>query len=585
MSIFANPELFLLYWIYYAHQKLFFLGLLNGSLLFLFDAEEEAKIRKKLYLVLGLISLVPIAAYFLVPQFAQNANSAIEPSQLFLNLWIVSAVISWVVTVWWLRVGIHQVERVKRKLTKRSALERNKKTDIRTISEHLPGNKKRFDPLKYINLKKGVFCGLDEFDKPIYIGHGEWNTRHCLLSGMTRSGKGIFAQILGWQSIMLGELFVVLDPKVDSWLPHIYRQACEKFGKKYVLLDLRQSAHEQINIFQGCDEETIENMLIGSFGLAEKGTTADHYRLGDRKAARRCAAYMAKHPDTTPADLFKLFGAEWEDTDKANPNAASDFAAMLAEMAELRAVNRREGGIDLSELAQTGGCLYVLGDMLNPRIIRMQRMLLVRLMMLAKNRDTFGEKPKNIRIFADEFRVHISRAFVISLGMSAGWQLLSILALQSFEDLRDCPADLDPEMVKGAVMENCAIKQSYRILDDDTALRLAASTGEIMVDSEVREVVKNIALLETIGDRKISQKERYLIDTNMIHSLAMPDAEKGTIGCGVLIGVGKLAQFCFTSPVQVERSIAALTPTIEPPVGTTFATMDNLESLPDLDAP
>ena len=585
MAIFTSFALFLLHWIYFAHQELFFLGLLNGALLFLFDAEEEAKFRKKFYFVLGVASFVPLAAYFLIPRFAQLAKSEIEPSQLFLNLWIVSAVVSWVATIWWLRIGVHQVERLKRKLTKRSALERNKKTDIRTISEHLPSNKKRFDPLKYINLKKGVFCGLDEFDKPIYMGHGDWNTRHCLLSGMTRSGKGVLAQILGWQSIRMGELFVVLDPKVDSWMPHIYQKACEQSGKNYVLLDLRQSAHEQINLFQGCDEETIENMLIGAFGLAEKGTDADHYRLGDRKAARRCAAYVARNPGTTAADLLKLFGAEWLYADKANPHAAADFAAMLAEMAELRAVNRREGGIDLSELAQTGGCLYVLGDMLNPRIIRMQRMLLVRLMMLAKNRDTFGEKPRNIRIFADEFRVHISRAFITSLGMSAGWQLLSLLALQSFEDLRDCPADLDPEMVKGAVMENCAVKQSYRIMDHDTAERLAASTGEIMVDSELRQVEKNIVLLETIGDRKISQKERYLIDTNMIHSLAMPDAEKGTIGCGVLIGVGKLAQFCFTSPVQVERSKAALTPTIEPPVGTASATKDELETLPDLDAP
>jgi hypothetical protein len=216
-------------------------------------------------------------------------------------------------------------------------------------------------------------------------------------------------------------------------------------------------------------------------------------------------------------------------------------------------------------MTKTGGCLYVIGDMQNTRIVRMQRLILMRLMLLAKERDVISQKPRIIRILADEFRVHASKPFIIGLAASAGWRLLSILAFQSFGDLKDCPADLDPEMVTAAVTENCAISLAYRIKDPRTAEIMAAATGEILVDVETRRVEKNLALSETIhNDRSISQNTRYLIDENMIKSLPVPNTDKKTIGCGVLLGVSSLAKFCFTSPVIVTPTHAAITPTARP---------------------
>ena len=366
------------------------------------------------------------------------------------------------------------------------------------------------------------------------------------------------AQIVGVQSIQTKELFVVLDPKVDNWMPHIYKKACDESGQPYHFLDLRQSAHPQINLFAGCDAETIQNMLIGAFSLTEKGEAADFYRLADRKAARQAARHIAQNPSATPRQVFDEFGSIWT-------VSAAGFAAALEEMADLAAVNRADGqGIDLGALAESGGCLYVVGDMQNTRILRMQRMILLRLMMLAKNRDQMKEQ-RIIRVFADEFRVHISRPFIISLSAAAGWRILVMLAFQSFEDLRDCPADLDPMMVQGAVVENCALQLSYRIKDAETAGVLASQTGEILVDDEARHMVRNLALSETVKDRSVRQADRYLVDVNMITNLPVPDTDKKTIGCGVLVGASKLAQFCFTSPVMVEQSRTAITPTTPPP--------------------
>lgn len=538
------------------NQNLYWMGLLSAASLFALDAEKDSN-WVKIHSGLFILSFIPLSAYNVISYLMDSSGVIVNLSKTYLMYWLSCVTLSWISSILWLTVGTQKIEVFKNRITRTSRLERNKKTDIRNIDMFLPDDKQRFDPLAFIDYVKGFFVGWSEEDQPLYIKKGDWDTSHILLTGRTRSGKGVAAQIIGTQSIQHKELFVVLDPKGDNWMPHIYKKACDEAGQPYHFLDLRQSAHPQINLFEGCTEEVIENMLIGAFSLAEKGDNADFYRLGDRKAARQAARYIAQNSGCTPREVLAVFADEWRDS-------AAGFASALEEMAELPAVNRRNGGIDIADLERTGGCLYVVGDMINTRIIRMQRMILIRLMMLAKNRDQMKDQ-RIIRVFADEFRVHISRPFIVSLGASAGWRLLTILAFQSFEDLRDCPADLDADMVKGAVIENCALQLSYRIKDPVTAELLAAATGIILVDDESREIKKNVVLTETVGDRRIAQAERFLVDVNMITSLPVPDIERKTIGCGVLVGAGKLAQFCFTSPIIVERSQSAITPTTPPP--------------------
>lgn len=537
------------------------LGAGLGGLLLIANSnhENESNPSKKgswiLSALLILISSAPAVSFWLIPKFAALSNHPqyIQP-KFYLSWWLYSSFAGSIFAFLYLRFGVQMVEASRKKITRASALERNKKTDIRFMDKYLPPSRKRFDPLKYLSQKNGVFLGLDEKNKPVFVKNGDWINSHVLLSGRTRCGKGVVAQIMGWQSIMAGEFFVVLDPKNDKWMPHIYMKACEKAGRPYVFLDLRQSAHPQINLLEGSSEEELENMFLGAFSLSEKGDAADFYRLGDRKAARQAARWAAGRAGATPRALVRNFEETWSLN-------APGFLSSMMEMSELPSVNLDEGGIDIKSLAASGGCLYVVGDMLNTRIVRMQRMLLLKLMMFAKNRNQLVEQ-KIIRVFADEFKAHISKPFVTALGTTASTRLLLVLAMQSLQDLKDCPADLNPEMVAGAVIENCGLQVSYQVKDPDTAERLAAQTGKILVDDEMRQVNKNIALAETIGGRTVRQADRFYIDTNMITSLPMPDEEAKTIGCAVVVGASKLAQFCFTSPVLVERTEAAITPTI-----------------------
>jgi len=566
------------------YQGYFWLGLLSGFLFLIVDADDEPKIKKRIYWLAFLISFLPVLVKVIAGYVASEIQYGAQIDISYLWYWAGCAIASLIAAGLWLRIGVQYIEVLAKKFTKSSRVERNKKTDIRTIHEHLPNDKQRFDPLKYINKRKGIFVGLSEEDKAIYIRHSDWDTSHVMLTGRTRSGKGISAQSLGYQSIKFGELLVVLDPKLDNYMPHVFKKACAEADKPYVFLDLRQSAHPQINMFEGCDNETLENMLIAAFGFTPKGDNADAFRALDRKAARQAARYVTDNPGASPKEVLDALGGGWKEKDESGLTAMMCFE-MFSEMAELPAVNRKSGtgGIDIAKLVETGGCLYVVGDMMNSRIITMQRMILIRLLMIAKNRPQNDEQ-RIIRVMADEYRVHISRPFIVSLGASAGWRLLSILAFQSFEDLRDVPADLDADMVRGASLENCALQLSYRIKDDQTAEALAACTGEILVDDEIKDIDRNVALVETVGGRSIRQSERWLIDKNMIKSLPVPDKDKKTIGCGVLIGASQTAQFCFTSPVMVKRDELAIKPTTPPPASSEYveSNSEKLLALPDL---
>ncbi|CDW96328.1 MULTISPECIES: type IV secretory system conjugative DNA transfer family protein [unclassified Thiomonas] len=529
------------------------LGLASGWFVFASNARHQGDEKKaELFTLFGLIGVFPALAMIVLPFIARSVfHSAWLPGLWYPTAYAFAFALGIGAALYWHRVWVPRMNFIAAKLTKKTELERNRRTDVREIGKFLPAKIGAYDPQQYVDSRKGLLIGLDEKKKPVYIDYNDSRIQHMLLTGRTRSGKGVAAQIIISQQIQRGEFVVVLDPKVDKWMPHAFRDASVKANVPYHFLDLRQSAPAQCNPFSGCDAETLENMLVGGFSLTEKGEAADFYRLSDRKAARQCAQWLSVNPGATARDALAALGEDWA---KDGDAEAVAFHAYMQEMADLDAVNARSGGIDITSGERTGGCLYVVGDMINPRIIRMQRMILLRLLFLAKNRKVIDAEARPILVLADEFKVHISRPFMTSLGASAGWGLHTILAFQSLQDLADCPADLDKDMVRGAVMENCAVQLSYGIKDPDTALWLSTSTGTILVDDETRTVQKNVALTETVhGERRISMAERPFIDTNMFMNL--PES------CGVLAMPGTLARFAYTSPPKTTRSEAAITPT------------------------
>lgn len=402
-----------------------------------------------------------------------------------------------------------EIDSLKHKIIKKSQLERNTRTDVREVKEMLPISVS-YDPLTFIDLKKGIFIGLDKSNYPQYISIKEFQSQHADIIGTTGSGKGVSASVLIYQAILLGEAVFVEDPKNDEWAPHVLKAACEKAGKRFVLINLNDLSH-QLDLLADISHEQLEELFNAGFSLAKKGEGADFYRIADRRAARNTAGIYEK--GMTLQDLFN------SDFVRSLQEDVPAFYGELEEIALVNSINAKKG-FSLKTIFDEGGCCYIIGSMRNQKIISAQRMILTRLIQIAETRDRINSKPRPVTIFLDELKYHLSRPALEGLGAARDKGVHIIMAHQSIKDLYDCPADLDGEAVAGSVIENCKFMLVYRLRDPDTAEWVAKMTGSILVDDEIRKVKTDMTLTEKIDtDRTIRQAERYYIDCNMLLNL------------------------------------------------------------------
>ncbi|HFS2643674.1 TPA: type IV secretory system conjugative DNA transfer family protein [Escherichia coli] len=402
-----------------------------------------------------------------------------------------------------------EIDSLKHRMIKKSKLERNTRTDVRKVKELLPDSIE-YNPLDYIDLKKGVFIGLDKDDQPQYITIKEFQKQHAAIIGTTGSGKGITASVLLYQAILLGEAVFVEDPKDDEWAVHVLREACKKAGKKFVVINLNRTDH-QLDLLADISHEQLEELFNAGFSLSKKGEAADFYRIADRRAARNVAAIHK-----TGMTLYDLFN---DDNVKSIGEDAPAFLGELEEIALVNSVNAKNG-FSLKEIFDNGGCCYIIGSTRNQKIISAQRMILTRLIQIAETRDRINTTPRVVAIFLDELKYHISRPTMEGLGTARDKSVHIFMAFQAIDDLRDCPSDLNGDSVIGAVIENAKFKLIYKIQNPETAEWAAKMTGSILVDDEMRKVRTDLSLTEKVDtDRMIRQAESYYVDSNMFLNL------------------------------------------------------------------
>ncbi|EKB0272337.1 type IV secretory system conjugative DNA transfer family protein [Escherichia coli] len=402
-----------------------------------------------------------------------------------------------------------EIDSLKHRMIKKSKLERNTRTDVRKVKELLPDSIE-YNPLDYIDLKKGVFIGLDKDDQPQYITIKEFQKQHAAIIGTTGSGKGITASVLLYQAILLGEAVFVEDPKDDEWAVHVLREACKKAGKKFVVINLNRTNH-QLDLLADISHEQLEELFNAGFSLSKKGEAADFYRIADRRAARNVAAIHK-----TGMTLYDLFN---NDNVKSIGEDAPAFLGELEEIALVNSVNAKNG-FSLKEIFDNGGCCYIIGSTRNQKIISAQRMILTRLIQIAETRDRINTTPRVVAIFLDELKYHISRPTMEGLGTARDKSVHIFMAFQAIDDLRDCPSDLNGDSVIGAVIENAKFKLIYKIQNPETAEWAAKMTGSILVDDEMRKVRTDLSLTEKVDtDRMIRQAESYYVDSNMFLNL------------------------------------------------------------------
>ena len=422
------------------------------------------------------------------------------------------------------------------KNTAKSVLERDSKSDIRDLEKFSSQIKKDYDPKKFFK-KDEFFLALDAKNQPIY-----WKEKtlpHIQVCGTTGSGKGVFLGSIAAQCAKKGESVFIIDPKDDEWFPHVIYTAAKEEGIYSHFADLRKPTY-QFNIFEDAGPEELEELILAGFELGDKGEAADFYKLADREMAHFVAQNLVK------GQTAESFYAEHHEF--LNKQAAG-FAGKFRELADIKAVNAANG-LSLKEIIKSGGIVYIVGSMRNAKIIRIQKMLLVRLIQLAEARDRISGDVKPICVILDELKYHLSRTALEALGAARDKGLHVIMAHQSLADLKDCPKDLEPEAVVGAVFENTKIKLVYRVEMPETAEIFAEKSGEIGIDVETRMIERSLSLAESVSsERRVSQTETNLIEKNIF--LTLPNR------CGVLFGVG-LPKMVYTSPYLTQKDVEAV---------------------------
>lgn len=547
MSPHALLELY--QWYQSAITYLAFTGAFSAFLIVAINHRKESKGHKALWIFSSFSLIAPILHSFIyfVLYFSTDGRVTPQLPHPATLVWLGCFIGGIGLVAAWLRFAPQHLNKILSNITKKTELERNRKTDVRTIHEHLP-EPLNFDPINFIGKEKGVFVGLNENEKPVHIGFGgSTSAPHCEVVGTTGAGKGVLLGLMASQFLEQNEAVFYCDPKDDEWAPHVLHAAAKRSGKPFHFIKLSKPNGAQFDLFRGATEEEAFELMQAGFGLTEKGDASDFYGIADRREAGKTAKLMAEEGMT----IAQVYAARREELE--NPeNGAAKFAGRLREMAETPSINASNGeGVDLEKIIEEGGCVYVVGSMRNDIVKTVQRILLVRLIQLAERRDRLAGTLRPVCIVLDEVKYHLSRPALEALGAARDKGVHLVLAHQSLGDLRDCTKDLNPDAVVDAVVENCRLKAVYQVQSPVTAEWLAAMSGTIQVDDETRKVRRNISAAETVDpERSIKQAERFFIDTNMI--LNMPKSV-----C-VLYGAG-LPQFVAVLPMRVEKDRAAIT--------------------------
>ena len=525
------------------------LGGFSAFFVFAINLKTESKLHR-LFWTAGVLSILAPFLYFstkLILSYGTNGEvqlpMPVEELMKWAKLWIGGIALS----ALWLRYGPQHLNTTLAKIRKSSRLERNQKTDVREIHKFLPAAALEFQPLEHVDLAKGIFLGLDEDEKPIYINiPSSTSALHIQVAGTTGAGKGVSLGVMAAQFLERGEAVFYCDPKNDEWAPHVLYAAAQRTGKPFHFVNLNRPNQAQFNPFYGATEEEAFELFQAGFSLTDRGDSSDYYTIADRREAGITAKLMAEQN----LNIAQAYAARREVLQDP-ATGAEKFAGRLREMAETPSINAGQGaGVDLEKIIQDGGCVYFVGSMRNDIIKTVQRILLVRLIQLAERRDRLAGSLRPVCIVLDEVKYHLSRPALEGLGAARDKGVHLVLAHQSLGDLRDCPKDLNPDAVVDAVVENCRIKICYRLLNPVTAEWFAAMSGTIQADDEVRNVRRNVAQSETVlPERSIRQTERYFVDVNML--LNLPHA------VGVVYGDG-LPKFASIRPIPVEKSMKSI---------------------------
>ena len=365
---------------------------------------------------------------------------------------------------------------------------------------------KHFVPKKYYKTGQ-TFIGLDEANHPIHVPLDTWRETNMQIIGPTRFGKGVILGTLMDQAIRRGDALMYIDPKDDTFAPHILYQACVETGRPFYYLTLHDHGVGSWAPFAGGDLRDGLNRLELSFGLELTGEAgSDFYKSQERRLLERA---FAEHRDIQ--DLYRVL----EETE------ARRILAELAQWRSLKSLCPSAGeGFEVARALQEDAVVYLQGHLFDSVVKAATKAFIVEL--IQESRRLARERNTHLTVAVDEVSFLTSKPLAQALATSVGFQCNFILAYQSQNDLLNLEdRTLNPRYIYQSINVNSQLKAVYAGADQETAEWAASLSGTIVKDITKMERTE---INETGGEsfekqRMLGSQEEPYIHPNQILSL------------------------------------------------------------------
>ena len=405
-------------------------------------------------------------------------------------------------------------------------------SDIRTEADRF--REKNFLPGKYYKAGK-IFVGLRQDNKPLYVAMEDWKNWNQRLVGATQTGKGILFGVQLDQSVRQGFCTVFFDVKPDKHALAIMRKACEETGRRLVTVDFNGELPGKWSPFRTGTDREIKTRLMQAYNLAERGDTADFYKIGEREFLE---------------SVFDKWNKELIDLPKLLRVAAKPpptVTNLTREMLALSALKPgRSKGVDIERVLRENAVLYVRSSSTDPVVKRATRMFLLCLLQATTRMYRRRERSSHLFIGIDEVKFIATDILGDMLATITGFDCHIAIAYQSLGDLKSVNRRLvNVEALEFSVENNCKMSLYYQPNDFETAEYAARQSGTKQASRYRMNVDINKAGGEVYAERNlITQEEVYYIHPNTLMMLPSRVAMAKM--------PGRLAEIVHTSWVAVE---------------------------------
>lgn len=176
----------------FVQQKQLVLALLAGLTMPFFasmksDERQKAPLWKKLIIAFSLLcflsgTLAPVVIGSF--QWLYKIRPTSDNTVLAWSVRIAFTVTGIIFHIMLRRIFTPELDKIKKRLVKKTTLERELRTDVRTVKSLLPETL-HYNPLDYIDLNKGIFTGMGRENEPMYLPLKDWQKQHADIIGTT----------------------------------------------------------------------------------------------------------------------------------------------------------------------------------------------------------------------------------------------------------------------------------------------------------------------------------------------------------------------------------------------------------------